>query len=215
MNGRIEGDSVILSSKYSGKISQLLAREGDDIRQGQTVITLDDPETRARLAQAQRAYDASVASAQAAGKNVGYTAQVGSSTILQAHGQLLQANSDIHDAQAAIASASATVNIASEGIKGYAAQVDTARAKLQSSEKLVASWEAQVKQSAANAKRYTTLAKDGVVTEQAAEQYVTAAAKDQAQLDSARAEADSTAGGGGYPAIGSGQIAAPVVRRHF
>ncbi len=50
VNGRIEGDVILISSKYNGKIKHLFAREGDNVQQNQIVVTLDDPETRARLA---------------------------------------------------------------------------------------------------------------------------------------------------------------------
>ena len=48
VNGRIEGDVILISSKYNGKIKHLFAREGDNVQQNQIVVTLDDPETRAR-----------------------------------------------------------------------------------------------------------------------------------------------------------------------
>jgi HlyD family secretion protein len=191
VNGRIEGDAIILSSKYNGKIARLLVREGDDVEQGQTAITLDDPETRARLAQAQRAYDASLATARVAGQNVGYTSEVGAATIQQARGQVQQASDGIRDAEAAVSASEASVRMASEAVDGAASQLGAAEAKLQSAEMLVGSYQAQAKQSSANAERYRNLVQEGLVTEQLSEQYVTAAAKDQAQLDSTVAEADS------------------------
>jgi HlyD family secretion protein len=191
VNGRIEGDSILLSSKYNGKIARLLAREGDSVEQNEMVIALDDPESRARLAQAQRAHSASLATAREAGQNVGYTSEVGASNIQQARGQVQQASDGIRDAQAAVSAAAASVQMASEAVTGAASQLAVAQAKQQSAEMTVRSYQAQAKQSSANAQRYRNLVQEGIVTEQLSEQYVTAAAKDQAQLDSSRAEADS------------------------
>lgn len=191
VNGRIEGDTVVISSKYNGKIDRLLAREGNSVTRGQMVVGLDDPETRARLAQAQRALNASIAASSQAGTNVGYTSEVGASTIDQARGQVQQASDGISDAQAAVVAARSNVRTASQSIAGYEAQVKTAQAKLQSTEMLVKADQAQAQQSATNAQRYGNLAREGTVTEQLAEQYTTAAAKDQAQLASATADAES------------------------
>ncbi|MCE5200801.1 MAG: HlyD family efflux transporter periplasmic adaptor subunit [Armatimonadota bacterium] len=206
VNGRIEGDVVVISSKYSGKIAQLLAREGDSVTRGQMVVSLDDPETRDRLEQAQQNMDAVTAQAKAAGQNVGLTSETGSSSIEQAKGQVEQAQGDIEDAQAsassaganvknaeaAVRSASVSVRQAQEAVKRYSADVATAKANLQSSQKTVEAAQSQAKLSTANARRFTNLAKEGVVTERQRDEYVTAAAKDQAQLQSALANASST-----------------------
>ncbi|MGC8493817.1 MAG: HlyD family secretion protein [Syntrophobacteraceae bacterium] len=55
-NGRIEGDHITVSSKFSGRIQKLLVREGDPVRSGQTVIVLDDTQTREKVAQAKEAF---------------------------------------------------------------------------------------------------------------------------------------------------------------
>ncbi|MDR3553356.1 MAG: efflux RND transporter periplasmic adaptor subunit [Syntrophobacteraceae bacterium] len=55
-NGRIEGDHVTVSSKFSGRIQKLLVREGDLVTSGQTVIVLDDTQTREKVAQANQAF---------------------------------------------------------------------------------------------------------------------------------------------------------------
>lgn len=205
VNGRIEGDTVVISSKYSGKIAKLLAREGDMVKRGEMVVRLDDPETRARLQQAEQNLDTMIAQAKAAGANVGLTAETGGSSIDQARGQVNQAQSSIADAQAAAASAAAGVNTASAAVKSssvtlrqskesinrYTAELSTAKSNLQSVQKTVDAAQSQAKLSTANARRYTNLAKEGVVTERQADEYVTAAAKDQASLASAQANADS------------------------
>jgi HlyD family secretion protein len=54
-NGRIEGDHITVSSKFSGRIQSMLVQEGDIVKPGQILILLDDTQTRAKATQAERA----------------------------------------------------------------------------------------------------------------------------------------------------------------
>ena len=54
-NGRIEGDHVTLSSKYAGRITRLLVREGDRVVTGSAVALLDDSRIKAQARQADTA----------------------------------------------------------------------------------------------------------------------------------------------------------------
>ena len=65
-NGRIEGDHVTVASKFPGRIQQLLAREGDTVQTGQVLVRLDDTQTRAKVEQAKRGFEAFEAQVQAA-----------------------------------------------------------------------------------------------------------------------------------------------------
>jgi len=65
-NGRIEGDHYTVASKVAGRIVQLLAREGDSVKRGQTLLNLDDVKIRARVEQAKAAVEASEAQLKAA-----------------------------------------------------------------------------------------------------------------------------------------------------
>jgi HlyD family secretion protein len=65
-NGRIEGDHVMVSSKFPGRIQELLVREGATVTAGQILITLDDVQTRAKADQAKHAAEAVEAQVQAA-----------------------------------------------------------------------------------------------------------------------------------------------------
>ena len=60
-NGRLEGDSVIIAGKQAGRITAILAREGDVIEAGQVLIRLDDQTARARANQASAALGAAQA----------------------------------------------------------------------------------------------------------------------------------------------------------
>lgn len=65
-NGRLEGDHYTASSKWSGRVVELLAREGDLIEKGQVMVKLDDIQTRAKLSQAKSAVEVSRAQLKAA-----------------------------------------------------------------------------------------------------------------------------------------------------
>jgi len=65
-NGRIEGDHVTVSSKFPGRIRELLAREGATVTVGQVLIRLDDVQTQAKVDQAKYAAEAAEAQVQAA-----------------------------------------------------------------------------------------------------------------------------------------------------
>lgn len=65
-NGRIEGDQVAISSKFGGRIAQLMVREGDTVQAGQVLAVLDDAQVKAKVAQlkaASEAYDAQIEAA--------------------------------------------------------------------------------------------------------------------------------------------------------
>jgi HlyD family secretion protein len=64
-NGRMEGDHVTIACKFSGRVQELLAREGDTVRAGQVVVRLDDAQVQARLEQARRGFEAFEAQVQA------------------------------------------------------------------------------------------------------------------------------------------------------
>ncbi len=65
-NGRIEGDHVTVASKFPGRVQELLAREGDNVRRGQVLVRVDDTQTRAKVDQARHAWEALEAQVQAA-----------------------------------------------------------------------------------------------------------------------------------------------------
>jgi HlyD family secretion protein len=57
-NGRIEGDHISIASKFAGRVQELLAREGDTVHAGQVLVRLDDVQTRTRVEQARRGFEA-------------------------------------------------------------------------------------------------------------------------------------------------------------
>lgn len=60
-SGRIEGDHYLVASKWPGRVSALLAREGDQVAQGQVLVQIDDAQTAAKVDQAEAAVAAAKA----------------------------------------------------------------------------------------------------------------------------------------------------------
>src|SRR5260370_29276751 len=61
IQGETDAVHVSVAAKVSGRVDSLYVREGDSVRQGQIVATLDGPEIRARAVQARAARDAAKA----------------------------------------------------------------------------------------------------------------------------------------------------------
>jgi len=61
LNGRTEAENYLASTKVAGKVLDLKVREGSEVKEGQVLVVLDDAQVRARVAQAQAAYDAAQA----------------------------------------------------------------------------------------------------------------------------------------------------------
>jgi len=53
-NGRIEGDHYTVAGKIAGKIIELKAREGDEVKKGQVLVKLDDAQINAKVLQAKK-----------------------------------------------------------------------------------------------------------------------------------------------------------------
>ena len=51
-NGRTEGDHIAIASKYAGRVSEVFAREGDNVTADATLIQIDDKQLQAKLNQA-------------------------------------------------------------------------------------------------------------------------------------------------------------------
>jgi HlyD family secretion protein len=56
-NGRVDGDHLNVSGKFPGRVQELLAREGDPVKQDQILVRLDDIQTQAKVSQAKHVVD--------------------------------------------------------------------------------------------------------------------------------------------------------------
>src|SRR5262245_43533486 len=156
VSGRIDGDSVEISSKIAGRIVNLTVREGDLVEAGQVVAWLSSPQEeairdtqKARIVSDQRKLD-------------------------QLQKQLATNAEKVRQAQL-------YENQAETDAPG---QVKQAEANLAASRADLARWEAELRQTQIDTKRYAPLAKTGAVAAQLAEQYQT---KEQIALASVEA----------------------------
>jgi HlyD family secretion protein len=200
VNGRIEGDHIILSGKFAGRIANLYAREGDAVRPGQAVARLDDAQTRQQLREAVASLRAAMAQEQGAGASVTLTSDTGDAQIRQTYGQVQQAESGIDSANASALSARATVCAAEAAVASAQAgkqqalaalaaaraEQETAAATVRAAVAQRDAAEAQAENLAKDAGRYSALAAEGASSEQTRDAAVTAARAGAAQRDSAR-----------------------------
>ena len=70
MSGRIEGDDSAVSPKTAGRIIEIRVREGDTVKAGDTIATLDDAQVRAREEQARAALTGAEARAKSANDQI-------------------------------------------------------------------------------------------------------------------------------------------------
>ena len=119
LSGRIEGDDSAIASKTSGRILEVRVREGDHVRQGDVIATLDDEQVRARENQAQSAVEQAQARLVAAQEQIAVLQQQLIQNKLQAAqsgddaaGRVSQAESDLAAAQADLVQQEANLKLA-------------------------------------------------------------------------------------------------------
>jgi HlyD family secretion protein len=145
VSGRIDGDTVDISSKIAGRIVNLTVREGDHVKAGQVVAWLSSPQEEA-IRDTQKA------------RIVSDRRKVG-----QLQRQIATYGEKIKQAQL----------YESQAEMDAPSQVKQAEAALAASKAELARVEAELKQSQIDAQRYAPLAKTGAVAPQLAEQYKT------------------------------------------
>ena len=119
VSGRIEGDDSAIASKTTGRVLEVLVREGDTVNAGDTIAILDDAQIRAREDQARDALSEAVAKGAAAQEQIAVLQeqleqsrlQVGQSK-LDTEGHVGQAEADLATAQAELAQQQAAFQIA-------------------------------------------------------------------------------------------------------
>lgn len=164
LSGRIEGDDSAVASKTTGRILEVQVREGDSVKAGDVIATLDDEQVRARQEQAQ----AALVAAQA--RTASARAQI---AILEE--QLRQNQLQMEQSR-----------VDAEG------RVRQAQAELTAAEADLAQQEASYKLALFDKEAYTRLAQTGAVSERQGRQSVATADQDAASVAAAkrRVEAD-------------------------
>ena len=145
VSGRIDGDTVDISSKIQGRIVNLTGREGDSVTAGQVLAWLSSPQLEA-IRDSQKAR---IVSDQRKTDQLKKQLDTNAEKVRQARLYEIQAETDAPG------------------------QVKEAEAELAASKSELARWEAELEQVQTDAKRYAPLAKSGAVAVQVAEQYKT------------------------------------------
>ena len=145
VSGRIDGDTVDISSKIQGRIVNLTGREGDSVTAGQVLAWLSSPQLEA-IRDSQKAR---IVSDQRKTDQLKKQLDTNAEKVRQARLYEIQAETDA---------------------PGH---VKEAEAELAASKSELARWEAELEQVQTDAKRYAPLAKSGAVAVQVAEQYKT------------------------------------------
>src|SRR5499433_2421558 len=167
VSGRIESDDAAVAAKTSGRIREITVREGDQVKAGQVIATLDDEQVKARVDQAQ-------------------------SNVAQAEARLNRARHEVAVLQAQLEQSRLGVNQARVDAEG---RVSQAQAQVAAAEASLARAEADYKQARADAERYTTLAEQGDAPAREGEQARTAAEAHKAVVQAARKQVEAARGG--------------------
>jgi HlyD family secretion protein len=145
ISGRIDGDTVDISSKIQGRLVNVSVREGDSVTAGQVLAWLSSPQLEA-IRDSQKAR---IVSDQRKTDQLKRQVATNAERVRQAR---------LYEAQAETEA------------PGH---VKEAEAELAASKSELMRWEAELAQVKADAKRYAPLAKSGAVAVQVAEQYKT------------------------------------------
>jgi len=173
VGGRIEADETDIGAKTGGRITQILVREGDQVKAGQLVAELEDEEVDQQL----QAAIAQVNVAQQEAAQARLDVQVAESRIQEAQVNLAQAQAD----------SQGRVDQASSNVAAAEAQVAQARAQVAQAQAEVRSAESRLKLAQADRDRYAELVTQGAVNRQQFDQAQTNAETAQANLETARA----------------------------
>ncbi len=145
VSGRIDGDTVDISSKRPGRVTEITVREGDSVQAGQVLAVISSPQDEANY-QAQQA------------------------RVMSDRHKLQQLQRQLNTYAEKIRLTQIYVEQAQTDAP---AQVKTAEANVATSKAELARSEAELQQSTVDAERYAPLAKNGAVSAQLAEQYRT------------------------------------------
>lgn len=166
VSGRIEGDDATVSSKIAGRIREIQVREGDHVKVGQVIATLDDDQVDAREEQEQ-------------------------SKVSQAEASLLSAQQQVAVLGAQLEESRIGVEQAKLDAQG---RVSQAEAQVAQAEAELAKAEADYNQAHYDEERYTILASDGDVPERTGRQARSTAEAHAAAVRAARRQVDVARG---------------------
>jgi HlyD family secretion protein len=170
VSGRIEGDDSAVSPKTAGRIVEIRVREGDTVKAGDTIATLDDAQVRAREDQARAALTGAEARAKSANDQIAVYEQQLQQNNLMTEQSKVDAAGRVRQAEADVAAAEADV---------AAAEADLAQQ------------EASLRLAQFDDDAYQKLVKTGAVSERQGKQAATTADQQSAAVSASRRRLDS------------------------
>ncbi|MCA0850026.1 HlyD family secretion protein [Salipiger thiooxidans] len=132
-NGRIEAQSVDVATKYAGRVTEIMAGEGEIVDAGAVLAQLDDREARAQLLAAQATVQQAQASKQMAEANV-MQAQSARDVAKTSFDRVERLNADGHASQSALDDATNALNSARASLASAEAQVANSDATIAAAE---------------------------------------------------------------------------------
>lgn len=173
ISGRIEGDDSAVASKTAGRVVEIRVREGDTVKAGDVIATLDDAQVRAREEQAKAALAGAEAREKAARDQIAIFEQQIQQNELQleqskvdAAGRVRQAEADIAGAEAEVARQEAALTLAVFDRDAYEKLVKTGAASERQG-KLASATAEQQAAAVSAAKRKLEAARAALTTAQA------------------------------------------------
>jgi HlyD family secretion protein len=132
VSGRIEGDDSAVSPKTAGRIIEIRVREGDTVKAGDTIATLDDAQVRAREDQARAALAGAEARAKSANDQIAVYQQglqqnelLTEQSKVDAAGRVRQAEADLAAAESDLTQQEASLSLAQFDNDAYQKLVKT------------------------------------------------------------------------------------------
>lgn len=187
LSGRIESDDAAVAAKTAGRIREITVREGDLVKAGQVIATLDDDQIKSREQQELAA-------------------------VAQAEAKVIQAQQEISVLEAQLQESRLTVSQSQADAQG---RVSQAQAEVAAAEAALAQARASFRQALYDKEKFMTLVKQGVVSERESRQYLTTAETQEAvvaaaerQVEAARGALHAAKAALENPAIRTAQVAA-------
>jgi HlyD family secretion protein len=132
VSGRIEGDDSAVSPKTAGRIIEIRVREGDTVKAGDMIASLDDAQVRAREDQARAALAGAEARAKSANDQIAvYQQELQQNELMteqakvDAGGRVRQAEADVAAAESDLAQQQASLSLAQFDNDAYQKLVKT------------------------------------------------------------------------------------------
>lgn len=132
-NGRIEAQSVEVATKYAGRLTEVLAHEGDIVEAGAVIARIDDRDTQAQILAAKAAVLRAKASKQIAEAGV-MQADSALSVAQTNYKRVVQLHKDGHAADSVLDDATNTLKAAEAALASAKAQISDADALIAASE---------------------------------------------------------------------------------